>query len=159
MPLSSSDAEFLNKQMDRHLRRQQSWPWVRWVLLGSGLAMCAFAAWLWMVVPGPDELTTRRNLRVAHSGPATTEPVTQSQLMTVLQASDNKSERDAREAMDLAEARWVCLIFAVVNWVMGCYLLAGTLARWNRHRLDALLIGLLREKFGEEFVGRGEGVR
>jgi hypothetical protein len=152
MMINPSDAAFMKRVLERHLARQRSWPWIRYVLVVSGVVLVAFGAWLGWVAPSLNAGLTENTLTwktPARVNPPPTEPVTQSQLWMVLQSSDQKSEMEAQRRATIASALLFCSISAMVNLFLGCYLIVHTLARWHYHRRDAILIALLRESCPE----------
>lgn len=121
MPLSPSDAEFINREMDRYLARQRNWPWMRYVSLFTGIAIVCFGFWLSRSVPVVDRNTFEGTAmpNFSHHTAKANEPVTQSQLLSVTRTIDAEADRRASLAATIASSFLFCSISALINLFPG----------------------------------------
>jgi hypothetical protein len=149
MPLSPSDVTYINKLMDRHLKSQQSWPWVRYFVLTASVFSIAVGAYLIYFAPSfvhfgslLDPQTTRPTIV------ASTLPVTHAEL----QVTSEYLEVMAGFKSELWSVALVTYLLGLFFCLLGIYKAEWALTKWNHHRRDAILITLLREKCAAELA-------
>jgi hypothetical protein len=99
MPLSAADMQFLNCLLDRHLKNQRSWPWIRCVELLMAAFLIALGIWQFSL-PGYIAHSFASEASIASQtttspDAAFTRPVSYREL---LQAEDSMATRAAAEA-------------------------------------------------------------
>jgi hypothetical protein len=154
MPLSASDVAYINKVMDRHLRDQRSWPWMRYFALAMSVLMMGMGIWGLFIPRSLMNSTFEVFAPASRPADATsTMPVTHDELRLSQEATVMRLEVEG-------EIRSI-LLFGVIGgmffFFLGVNLTGWTLTRWNRHRRDTILITLLRDKFGAELAMPGAG--
>jgi hypothetical protein len=149
MPLSPADVAYLNKLMDRHLKHQRSWPWVRYTLLVTGVLMVIFGIWMSLLVDSGRQQLLSSMFPAPHATTtASTYPVTQGELQMALETSEMKARMNATQITAYGDAYIFNLFFIII----GLNVVGWTLSKWNHHRRDAILIKLLQEKCAAELT-------
>jgi hypothetical protein len=152
MPLTPSDAAYLNHLLDRHLKNQRSWPWMRYFVLLMAAFLILLGIWQFSlagsIVRSFSDLTAIATSTTKTIDAASTRPVTYREL---LQAEDSMAVRAGVEAWVPALTIENYLAGALVIFV-GVHLALWVLVKWNHHRRDRILITLLREKCAPELA-------
>jgi hypothetical protein len=151
MPLSATDLQYFSRCLDRRLKNARWWPFTRIVLLlaglswvGAGIAQLTLATKLSNAFTELITIPVAATTRVA-SSPSATQPVTRREFYQSQQTQDLMIVAQSQIAANAASWQWL----GFLHLAGGSAFALLTLARWNRHRRDILLITFLRDKFPE----------
>ena len=156
MPLSASDVQYLNRLLDKHLKGQRAWPWVRYLSLLAGVVLLVMGGVMHLQANEADEalrsfddITAQAKPRVE---PPATQTVTEVQILELMASDEKMLMGYAKFAAVMTSLRIGLSIMALVLCYFGAMLIIRTIIRWNRHRRDIILITLLREKCEAELM-------
>jgi len=156
MPLSVSDIQFLNKQLDIHQNLQRAWFVARYVHVA--LAVILIAGGLWI---GASAVTFGRSLAQAPeprrlttipADATSTQPVTRAELNQVIQLATSHADIEARMQNIWNDVFIAWSLFSLGLLAMGCLVLFLNIGRWNHFRRNLLLVTLIREKCAAELA-------
>ncbi|HEY4328646.1 MAG TPA: hypothetical protein VGN88_02830 [Phycisphaerae bacterium] len=154
MPLSPSDVQYLNKLLDQHLKTRQVWTWGRYASLAAGILCLGIGVMFCVQARILGNIPALMFPPMAHhAAPASTRPVTEDQMLKLMESSQEMLKGYAQFSAEMATLQMASYFLAMFQFGFGFVLLMKTASNWNRHRRDTILITLLREKCAVELAG------